>query len=185
MFEDRYKARKDFLRTPECAQLLQLVGKNVGRWYPCCLVGGLAVTHHANPPSTMDVDILVDCIKEDAQALINSFERWEARPLWFPGRQKGIPQHGLQLRSEIPGFPAEIDLLFAGTDKYLKSVVARAVKAFFQDGGVEFRVITAEDLVVMKSLVGRDKDMADIQELYNTVKGLDVEYVNKQIDRMM
>ena len=152
--------------------------------FSMALIGGLAVAHYANPPATVDIDLLVDVESVDplAHELEVFLETWEVRPLWFSHSQKGLPRRGLRLARKDPA--ADVDFIVTGKDSYLKQAVQKSRVVFVQPG-IDIPVICAEDLIVMKALVGRDKDLSDIDALYSALKGkLDVKYIENWIESL-
>lgn len=120
------------------------------------LIGGLAVAYHANPPVTIDADFLIDTDNMDVVEVLFRGGGWEAYPLVFRHTQRGLPRYGwaVRKRGRTP-----IDLVSTSGDGYLSEVVKEAVPVKL--GGVSVPMVSAEDLIVMKTLVGRDKDIED------------------------
>jgi predicted nucleotidyltransferase len=81
----------------------------------------------------------------------------ETSPILFWNKKKGFPKHGWALRK--PGC-TDIDLISTSRDAYLSKIVFEA-KVVVLKGAIRIPMITAEDLIVMKTLVGRDKDIDD------------------------
>lgn len=150
--------------------------------YSYCLVGGLAVGFHANPPVTVDIDILVCADADGLRNIAYSVTEWRVQPLWFMSRQKGLPRSGVKLIRNVD-YSAQVDLIATGKDDFLRSVVEHSRKVNVADK-VMFPVCTVEDLIVMKVLVGRDKDMEDVSELYDVCAGLDKGYIERLIDEL-
>lgn len=176
---ERVWARKQYLATADFRQVCE-EAKKAMEGHSYCLIGGLAVAYHVNPPVTMDVDFLFDGEIEEAK-----FSReWTVAPLLFPTRQPGYPRRGANFRRKNPPNHV-VDLLEAGTDRFLLGVLSRAVPATIQRG-LRVPVITPEDLIVMKTLAGRDKDVEDIAEIEHGMGDkLDYEYIRKAVDRLL
>ena len=155
----RHNARRNRLQSADFAAALDTIRRNMLglEW---AVIGGVAVAFHANPPVTVDIDVLLYGDRSIEDDLRGRMTDWGMKRLWFPSSSmRGLPQHGWQFRHET-GFQAECDILLTGMDGYLRQVVQRAKP---QASGV--CVATPEDIVVMKSMIGRDKDWEDIQEL--------------------
>ncbi len=143
-----------------------------------CLIGGLAVGHYVNPPVTVDVDVLVDADQDALDRIAaNTNTLWHS--LVFHSQLKGLPRYGVAISHK----DGEIDLISTGSDEYLVRVVKNS-KAVLVAPKVKMPVISAEDLVVMKTLVGRDKDSDDVDELRFKVKNLNTEYIEKQLEEL-
>lgn len=139
-----------------------------------CLVGGLAVAYHANPPVTVDIDLLVDALPDRLEVVASDLERvgWEQGVLMFPPGGPGRPKYGVAMFRKLP--EAEVDLLSGGRDEFLLGAITRARPETVQPR-LTIPVITAEDLIVMKALVHREKDIDDIAQLTRVL--------GKRIDR--
>ena len=76
--------------------------------------------------------------------------------------------------------PSAVDLdLSLGMLPFEQEVVDRATD--IDVAGVPLRVATAEDLVIMKSVAGRARDLADIENLIATNPDLDVERIRRWV----
>lgn len=175
---DRKYARRGVLESPEFKALVLEVKEKL-QGYSYALIGGLAVAHYANPPVTIDADFLVDADKLGLREIGIRFQEdgWKEYVLFFATRQHGYPRHGTQFRKEN----AIVDLLATGKDRYLRSVVRDAQPV--QELGLS--VITAEDLIVMKTLAGREKDLDDTLEIQKHVSDLDLEYIESTLEELL
>lgn len=121
------------------------------------LFGGIAVAYHANPPVTIDADFLIDTEKMDILQIIFLSGKWKVHPFVFPQRGPGFPKYGYRIQK--PGRTV-VDLISTSEDAYLSSVVARAKRVSLS--GVPVPVVRAEDLIVIKTLANRAKDLSDV-----------------------
>lgn len=181
---ERKYARTQILESKEFLATAKFLSESI----PCdgwALIGGLAVAHYANPPVTVDVDVLLDDQLCDAGDIIDFMkdEGWRYRPLFFASRMRGLPKKAVAFeKGERP--MTIIDFLFTGKDKFLRSTVesARPMKL---GNDVRIRVIRPENLIVMKSLAGRDKDNDDIADLYRKLgDSLDLKYITRQLEKL-
>lgn len=143
------------------------------------LIGGLAVAYHANPPVTIDADFLVDSDNMDILEILFQGEGWKVHPLIFATKQRGFPKYGWAIRKKGR---THIDIISTSQDEYLSKVVRGAVPVSL--GGVRVPMVTAEDLIVMKTLVGRDKDLDDALALRMKMK-VDEKYIRKTLDDLL
>jgi predicted nucleotidyltransferase len=164
---------KLFVRTvDEVASFMERTGLRYA------LVGGIAVAIHANPPVTIDADFLVG---EDDMAVLRSFFKdsgWSVVPLLFSSRQKGIPTNGWAIRKKGR---TSIDLISTSGDSFLMRALVSAVPR--EIGGHKIPVITVENLIVMKTLIGRDKDIDDTVAL-RQANEVDDAYINKTLEHL-
>ena len=180
---ERKYARRRYLASVEFRNLIEEIGPYIEA-LPHALIGGLAVSYYANPPVTVDVDFLVEAsIGEIVNQIRPLREKgWSAGEMIFTDRRKGFPRRGISLRRRPRMI---VDLLATGEDEYLQSIVHRAKLTEVQDG-VPLLVISPEDLIVLKSLAGRDKDVEDVVSLTSTLgEKLDREYIDQKIDELM
>lgn len=181
---DRQYTRKRILQSKEFKVALREVDKRLGGKFDYALIGGLAVAYYANPPVTVDVDFFVDAVEQEVEEIAETFVRdgWTQVPLRFTARMKGFPRRGVRVYRESP--PADIDFLATGGDVYLQSVVRRAK---YQEvaPGVVVKVIGPEDLIIVKTLAGRDKDIEDVIRVTKALgEKLNQEYIDRKIEEL-
>jgi predicted nucleotidyltransferase len=178
---ERRWARKQVLQSADFAATCREI-KRLLKGFEYCLVGGLAVSVYANPPVTVDVDILVVAAVTDLRLLFSRFGKaWTSSSLWFPSRRSGVPTGGLNVSRENPH--VDVDLLATGSDSFLVNAVRDARNTKLQTN-LWMPVILPEDLVIMKSLVGRDKDIDDVVAISRSMK-LDLSYVDMKINELL
>lgn len=176
----RKRARYDILTSPGFRRMLPHVKKQlVDTRY--CLVGGLAVAYHVNPPVTEDMDFLFRGGDAETITLRDRLRQagWkvsvEAVPTVGPGLPLLVVRGRLVAGSEV----WLVDFIPTHGDRFLDQVVARGVPVKF--GRTTIPVATAEDLIIMKSLAGREKDMEDIREIESKLWDvLDREYLDEE-----
>jgi hypothetical protein len=156
--------------------LLQALGA-VTEWLrqadvPAAVIGGVAASLLGRPRVTKDID------------LVALFEDSDLARLLSLGKQHGVTIRAadaidfakisrvLLLRHEPSGI--EIDMSLA-TLPFEREVVERATKRTIR--GVTFRLASAEDLVVMKAIALRPRDVADIEALLEAHPQLDLQRI--------
>jgi len=178
---ERKWARKGFIQTAGFREVARVVGAEL-TGYDYALIGGLAVSYYINPPVTIDTDFLVEAEFEELQkTTITPLERkgWRVGLLRFTSIRKGFPRKGYQLKKG----KLIVDLIVTGKDEYLQGVVRNAFLSSV--GGQEMKVVRPDDLVVIKSLVGRDKDLDDVAELSRVLGAkLDWGYIDRKIQEL-
>lgn len=161
--------------TSQVAEVLRSLGsalREVGaRWY---LFGAQAALLHGASRLTADVDATVAWEPDDLAPLLT-----------------GLLEHGFQLRPAAPDFvertrvvplvhiPTGIqtDLILGGPGLE-ELFLARAVERDIE--GVRVPVATAEDLIAMKVLGGRTKDLDDVRSLLGANAGkLDLAHIRR------
>ena len=149
------------------------------RW---TLLGGLAVSVRAEPRTTRDVDIAV-VVEGDHEA------EQIVREFWSRGyRLKTPPLEHLDVgrmatvRFLAPGEDARgvvVDLLFASSG--IESEVVAAADLLEVFPGVAAPVATTGHLLALKTLAGRDQDLADIQSLLHVADANDLQQAREAL----
>lgn len=128
------------------------------RWY---VFGAQAVVAAGVPRATADIDVTVEVPRGGARALTTALERhgFSLRPVGdvttFIAETRVIPVD--HVASELP-----VDVVLAGPgleEEMLARVQRRTV------GGVEIPFVDTADLIALKLLAGRDKDLEDVRSL--------------------
>ena len=143
---------------------------------PNCIIGGIALQRWGEPRFTADVDlsVLVEAGKE-SQAISALLAR-------LPARVEDAAALAARARVVLAqtGTGVGVDIVLAGL-----AYEARAIeRASFWDigGGARLRTCSAEDLLVMKSFAGRDKDWADVTGILERQgPRLDLEMVRREL----
>jgi hypothetical protein len=137
------------------------------------LIGGLAVSLHGVERATMDVDITVAMNPTNLAALIETAKDLKLTPV-LPVPLESLSDiellrtwqtqrhlEAFALRTpELAGVTIDV-LLFPPVD--FASMTARAVE--FDVAGTAIKVVSVDDLIALKSAVGRPIDMSDIEHL--------------------
>lgn len=151
------------------------------RWWrtrktPAVVIGGLAVALLGRPRVTRDIDALVLLPESDwatflASATPFGFLPRDPDPLNFARQSRT-----LLLRHEPTGI--DVDVAF-GNLPLEEEVVARAKKV--RVAGVSVPLPTPEDLVILKAIAHRPRDLLDIEGLLAAWPKLDVVRVRKWV----
>jgi len=143
---------------------------------PGAIIGGVAASLRGRPRATRDIDCLVLVDTDDWEALLEAsasfgFLARVQDPLAF-ARQSRV----LLLRHQ----PTEVDIdVTFGVLPFENELVARATRV--EVAGISVRVATAQDLIVMKAVAGRPRDLADIEGLLDTEPDLDLDRLRRQV----
>jgi hypothetical protein len=157
--------------------LLQAIGA-VTAWLreadvPAAVIGGVAASVLGRPRVTKDVDLVVALAEEkELPGFLALAERHGVTPRTADSLDFAKVSRVLLLRHEPSGI--EIDISLAGLP-FEREVIERALERTVR--GVVFRVATAEDLIVMKAIALRPRDVADIEALLDTHPDLDLERI--------
>jgi hypothetical protein len=126
------------------------------------VVGGYAVSLHAQPRATKDLDILIKCNRENAAALFRALAEF------------GAPLEGLKPDdfAEVGSFfrmgtpPVMVDILpeISGVD-FDHAWRRRVMETIDAETGLKAAFISADDLIAAKMAAGRAQDLADVEAL--------------------
>lgn len=137
------------------------------------VVGGIATILHGYVRATSDIDLVVDLHVEEATKVIKVLTdagyvpKIPVQAIEFADetkREQWINEKGMQVFSMYqPDNPLLTIDLFVKQPISFEELDSRAV--IMELGGIKVRVCAIDDLITMKKLAGRDKDLADIEQL--------------------
>src|SRR5258706_6775810 len=144
--------------TPLETALVELATALEDRGLPYVLIGGLAVSLSGEPRATLDVDISVWAAPERMDAavefLCTRFRALRASPRDFVERHRVLPVETTN------GIRADIIFALLPIER---EIIQRAVQKPIGDRTIP--VASVEDLLFMKLLSTREKDLADARAL--------------------
>ncbi len=123
------------------------------------VIGGHAVSFHARPRFTKDLDIWYRGTPENRAKLIDALTVWGAAESVIDALRVVRPNEFVFLGVE----PLRVDFLQQIAGVSFDECYARRCDAVV--GGVPIKVISAEDLIANKRAVGRDTDLRDVRAI--------------------
>lgn len=125
------------------------------------VVGGYAVTFHARPRFTKDLDLWVDPDPDNAAKVVAALVAFGA-PLAAHGvTAQDFASPGVVYQMGMP--PNRVDILTAVEGLRFDECHARRAVARYADVPVAY--LAREDLIANKRAVGRPQDLEDVREL--------------------
>lgn len=137
------------------------------------VVGGIATILHGYVRATSDIDLIIDLHPEEAERAIRALMAQGFQPrapvdaLQFADpvqRDQWLKDKGMQVfsmtRPDHPGLSVD---LFARHPIPFEDLWSRA--KFVQLGALSVRICSLEDLIALKRIAGRPRDLADIEQL--------------------
>jgi hypothetical protein len=148
--------------------------------YPYAVMGGLAVRVHSIPRPTYDVDLTISIDRHDLPQLFASLVGLgcsipEAYLRGWVDEVAGMPL--VKLRTYMsPTSGVDIDIFLAETN-FQKSCIARRVQIVVNEKCLW--VVTPEDLILLKLLASRPRDLLDVADILFTQGQLDESYMRR------
>lgn len=124
------------------------------------LIGGLAAAVRGEPRSTLDVDLIVACDVQRCLELIGALEGSQFRPLFAGVRE--VVETAFILPLEHRHTSVKVDLAL-GLTGFEQNAIRNATLVHFE--GIPVAVVSAEDLILMKTLAGRPRDTDDVAKI--------------------
>lgn len=145
---------------------------------PYMVIGGYANAVWGEPRATLDIDIVLWRPELEVNSLLSQlgpeFRPRVAEAAAFVDDSRVLPL--------VMGEDVQVDLIFA-LFPFEETAIRRATSVPF--AGAEVRVATAEDLIVLKIVSPRDKDLEDIRGVLRRRRDeLDFEYLNPLIEEL-
>lgn len=142
---------------------------------PYMIIGGLANAIWGHPRATLDIDVTVWVLDDQIQKLLSILEEkyvfMVEAPFDFISKTRVLPiKNNENLR---------IDIIF-GALPFEKDALDRAVEVKIGDSSIKF--CTAEDLILLKIISERSKDLEDVRSILRFQKeNLDYTYLEPRI----
>jgi predicted nucleotidyltransferase len=137
------------------------------------VVGGIATILHGYVRATADVDLVIDLHTEEAQKAIRTLSghgfkpQAPVDPMQFADadqRARWVDEKNMEVFSLFhPQHPGLTVDLFARHPIPFESLWSRSI--VMDLGGTRVRVCSIDDLIELKRLAGRPKDLVDIEKL--------------------
>jgi hypothetical protein len=144
---------------PDFKELLAILNAEQVKYL---VVGGYAVSLHAQPRATKDLDILIKPSPENADALFRALAAFGA-PLEGL-RPEDFAERGSFFRMGTP--PVMVDILpEIGGVEFDRAWSQRVTATIDAKTGLQVAFISAADLIAAKEAAGRPQDLADVAAL--------------------
>src|SRR5579884_2339890 len=124
------------------------------------VVGGYAVSYFTEPRATKDLEIFIDTSDENVERLYRALPKFGAPLSGMTAKDFQDPGWGYQIG--LP--PSRIDILQELTAIEFASAWD-AGEDGVTDDGVPVRYLSIEDLIKNKLAIGRNRDLADVDDL--------------------
>ncbi len=140
------------------------------------VIGGVAASLLGRPRVTNDVDALVLTAEEKWSEFLMQAGQYQFRPRI--GDALAFARESRMLLLEHEPSHIEIDITFAALPFEEQSIqTARNVEV----GDLTLRLPTPEDLIIMKAVAARPKDLVDIESLIEANPNLDLKRIRRMV----
>jgi hypothetical protein len=136
------------------------------------IIGGVAASVLGRPRMTRDVDAVVLLDSARLEAFLIAGSRFGFKPRLSDAVEFATHNHVLLAFHEPSKTPVDITLGFL---PFEEESIARSTVVTV--AGVSFPVVSPEDLMVMKAIARRPRDLADIDSILDANPNLDLERV--------
>jgi len=127
---------------------------------PAMIIGGIAAIARGVPRQTIDIDATIDAQGLDVDEAFRVLDRHGFEPRIERADEFARQRLVLLLRHRPSGVRLDLSLAWL---PFERDALARA--SSFDFGGVNVRVVTVEDLIVLKAVAWRLRDRDDIERL--------------------
>jgi hypothetical protein len=145
---------------------------------PHATIGGVAVSLIAQPRATQDIDAVIWLEEDRWKPLLESSYAYGFEPRISDALEFAKIARVLLLKHKASGI--SIDLA-CGALEFEREAVERATTIVI--GAIRLKVTTPEDLVIMKAVAHRPRDVADIESILDANPTLDLERVRYWVSR--
>jgi hypothetical protein len=141
------------------------------------IIGGVAASLLGKPRLTADVDAMLLLSIDDLPHLIEVAAQEELHPRIDNAKEFARQNRVLLLRHAKSGIHVDISL---GVLPFEVEAVERS--SLHKAGSIEIRLPTPEDLIILKAVAHRPKDLQDIQAIIQVQSNLDKERIHQWVE---
>lgn len=149
--------------------LKDLAGWLEAEQVPHATIGGVAVSLIAQPRATQDIDAVIWLAEDRWKPLLESSHTYGFEPRINDALEFAKKARVFLLKHQTSG--VSIDLSCGALD-FERETIERAVDVVV--GELRLKVTTPEDLIIMKAVAHRPRDVADIESILDANPSLDL-----------
>ena len=170
--------------TPVEKLLGDLIDLLTDRQIPYAIIGGWAVRAYGVPRATYDVDLKLSIKREQLTGLFDAIDElgYDVDDMYKGGwtdEVAGMPL--VKAKTFVDGRTLVADLFLAETP-FQSNVMDR--KQLLPVNGFKAWVATPEDIVLLKLMAGRHRDLGDVQDIFFMQGPLDEAYLRKWAEQL-
>jgi len=141
---------------------------------PGIVIGGVAASILGRPRATRDVDAVILLDQNGWKEFLEAGERFGFKPRYPDSLHFAKQARVLLVRHETSGIDADISL---GLLPFEQEAIARAQS--IDVSGIRIPLPTPEDLIIMKAVANRARDVADIEGLLDAHPKLNLRRIRR------
>jgi len=174
------------LENPVILALWEIIDSLDAQRVDYVVMGGLAVRALAIPRPTNDVDLTILCSREKLSGLLSN---WQSKSIQVPeiyltgwlDRVADMPL--VKLKTQIsPEHSVDLDIFLCETE-FQRSLISRRIQAEIDDQR-SIWIVSPEDLVLLKLIANRPRDLIDVADVLFVQGQLDEAYMKHWADRL-
>ena len=144
---------------------------------PYALIGGLAVSVHGIPRPTHDLDFTIALARDRTSLLFDAVVElgYSVSDEFINGwvdQVGGLPL--IRVRKWVRGGSIDVDI-FLAESRFQASLLARSARV--EVDGVPSQVASPEDLILLKLIASRPRDIGDVMDIFLAQGQLDETYL--------
>jgi len=135
------------------------------------IVGGYAVSYHAQPRATKDLDILIGADAENSKAVYAALAKFGAPIEGMSARDFAEPDNFFRMGTP----PVMVDIMPKISGVEFEEAWSRRVDVQLDDG-LSVPFISRQDLLIAKLAAGRAQDLIDVDALRESSQSLEIDH---------
>jgi predicted nucleotidyltransferase len=139
---------------------------------PYAIIGGVAVSLNAQPRLTADIDAIIWLDLDRANDLVKSAQAHGFVPRINNPIEFVRNARVLLLRHEETQIGIDLS---CGVLPFEQELLERAID--FRDGAIDIKIATPEDLIILKAVAHRTRDLIDIDNLLNVNEDVNLDRI--------
>ena len=159
----------------EASSIQAFIEKNDWKFF---FIGGITVQAWGQPRLTQDIDLTVFTELKNETEYVRAFTT-RYKPKFSDALEFALSHRVLPLFTESG---IGIDVTLSGLSESSEALLRSTQHEFIE--GISLRICSADDLIIMKTVAGRDRDWIDIESVTIRQEQLDWPYILKTLESL-
>ena len=157
--------------------ILKIISELDREKIPYMIIGGQAILLHGEPRMTQDIDITLGIDIDDYKKIESVITKLKLEPL--VGNIQGFLEKTRTLPVRDSNTGVRIDIIFSFIG-YERQAIERGKKFRYKNQSINYA--SKEDMIIMKIIAGRSRDLDDAAGIMLKNKNLDEKYIRKWLN---